>query len=65
MTGQKFKELRQAAGLTQKALGDMAGISQRAIAKYEAGDIAIGRIEVKTAIKLAAALGISVEKFGE
>lgn len=65
MTGQEFKALRQAAGLTQQALGDMTGANRRAIAKYEAGDIDLGRIEVKTAIKLAEALKIPVEKFAE
>lgn len=65
MTGQEFKQLRRAAGLTQKALGEKAGTSQRAIAKYEAGDIEIGRIEVKTAIKLAKALGVKVERFAD
>ena len=33
MTGQEFKQLGRAAGLTQKALGEKAGTSQRAIAK--------------------------------
>ena len=56
MTGQEFKELRKAAGLTQQALGDLADTSRRAIAKYEAGDIDLSQIEVKTAIKLAAAM---------
>lgn len=65
MTGQEFKELRKAAGLTQQALGDMAGASRRSIAKYEAGDIDLGQIEVKTAIKLANALNIPVERFGD
>ena len=53
MTGQEFKSLRKSAGLTQQALGDMAGTSRRAIAKYEAGEIDLGQIEVKTAIRLA------------
>lgn len=65
MTGQEFKALRQTAGLTQQALGNMAGTSLRAIAKYEAGEIDLGRIEVKTAIKLAVALKIPVERFAE
>lgn len=65
MTGQEFKELRKAAGLTQKALGEKAGTSQRAIAKYEAGDIEIGRIEVRTAVKLADALNVPVEQFAD
>lgn len=65
MTGQEFKELRKAAGLTQQALGDMVGTSRRSIAKYEAEDIDLGQIEVKTAIKLANALNIPVERFGD
>lgn len=65
MTGQEFKALRQGAGLTQQALGDLAGTSRRAIAKYEDGDIDLGRIEVKTAIKLAEALKIPIERFSE
>lgn len=63
MTGQEFKQLRQAAGLTQAELGARAGTSWRMIAKYEAGDIALGRIEVNTAIRLARALGVPVEQF--
>lgn len=65
MTGQELKALRMGAGLTQQALGDMAGTSLRSIAKYEAGDIDLGQIEVKTAIRLARALKIPVEKFGD
>ena len=73
MTGQEFKELRKAAGLTQQALGDLADTSRRAIAKYEAGDIDLSQIEVKPnatltvaqTIKLAAALDIPVERFVE
>ena len=64
MTGYEFKEIRKAAGLTQQALGDLVGTTRRAIAKYEAGEIDLGQIEVKTAIKLAAVLGIPVERFG-
>lgn len=63
MTGQEFKALRQAAGYTQQALGDMTGAGRRAIAKYEAGDIDLGKIEVRTAIKLAKALNVSIEAF--
>lgn len=63
MTGKDLKEFRIAAGLTQQSLGNVVGISRRAIAKYEAGDIDLSQIEVKTAIKLAAILGIPIEKF--
>lgn len=65
MTGKEFKSLRKAAGLTQQALGDMVGTSRRAIAKYEAEDIDLSQIEVKTAIKLSKALNIPVERFGD
>lgn len=65
MTGQEFKSIRKSAGLTQQALGDMAGASRRSIAKYESGEIDLGQIEVKTAIRLANALNIPVERFGD
>lgn len=65
MTGKEFKALRKAARLTQQALGDMVGTSRRAIAKYEAEDIDLSQIEVKTAIKLSKALNIPVERFGD
>ena len=42
MTGQEFKSIRKSAGLTQQALGDMAGTSRRSIAKYESGEIDLG-----------------------
>ena len=65
MTGQEFKSIRKSAGLTMWALGDMAGTSRRSIAKYESGEIDLGQIEVKTAIRLANALNIPVERFGD
>ena len=65
MTGHEFKRLRQSAGLTQQALADLVGTSRRAIAKYEAEDILLSQIEVKTAIKLAKVLGIPIELFAE
>ena len=43
----------------------MAGTSRRSIAKYESGEIDLGQIEVKTAIRLANALNIPVERFGD
>lgn len=63
VTGKELKEFRIAAGLTQQALGNMVGISRRAIAKYEAGEIDLGQIEVKTAIKLASVLGVPIKRF--
>lgn len=63
MTGAKLKSLRQDAGLTQSRLADLAGITLRAVQKYESGEIDVERIEVTTAERLAWALGISMECF--
>lgn len=65
MTGQEFRQLRQSAGLTQSELGALVGTSWRMIAKYEAEDVSLGRIEVNTAIKLARALDVPVERFAD
>lgn len=37
MFGVKLRELRSAAGLSQAALADLAGVSQRAVAHWEQG----------------------------
>jgi transcriptional regulator with XRE-family HTH domain len=36
--GMKLRELRESHGLSQKALGDMAGVRQNSIARYETGE---------------------------
>ena len=39
MLSQKLKETRKELGLTQKAFGDMLGISPNTIARYERGEM--------------------------
>lgn len=58
--GLRLKELREAAGLTQGALGELAGMSQRAISHYEQGLQEPGWGAV---IALADALGVEVGAF--
>lgn len=56
--GQRIFELRRAAGMTQKQLGDAAGLSMQAI-----NDIEKGRRETKIskAVSIALALNTTVE----
>lgn len=56
------RELRQAAGLTQKALADASGINLRQIQKIEAGEIRIENVTLGNAKKLAGAFGIQIEE---
>jgi len=58
----RLKELREAAGLSQKALAERAGVSQQGIAHWEQGERDPSWPAV---IALAAALGVSVEAFLE
>ena len=58
--GQKIKKLRTNKGLSQKALGELVGISDSAIAAYENGKKNPGR---ETVIKLAAALDTDANYF--
>ena len=48
-----IKTLRNRAGITQKKLGDMCGLSQTAIANYEAG---IRNLSLGNAMKIVSAL---------
>jgi transcriptional regulator with XRE-family HTH domain len=56
----RLKELREKAGLTQAALAQATGLSLGVIRDYEQG-----RKEpaLRSAFKLAEALGVSVEEF--
>lgn len=54
--GARLKELREAAGLTQKALADASGLNRVTLAHYERGQPA--DLKVSTLEKLAAALGV-------
>lgn len=54
----RIRDLREARGLTQAELGELVGVKQPAIDKYESGLImpTIGR-----AFRLAEALGCSIQ----
>ena len=58
MTGAEFRAARQAAGLSQKALAAAAGVAWTQIQKIEAGTIQIGNVTLRTAVRLADALGV-------
>ena len=53
-----LRAVRERAGLSQKALGEMVGLSRRAIVNYERGEISRGRVTPETLHKLAGALGV-------
>jgi len=58
---ERLRQLRAAAGLTQKALAAAAGINIRQIQKLEAGEIRPGNLTLANAVRLANALGIRPE----
>ena len=58
--GNRLKELREAAGLTQKALAAIAGVGQSAIAQWEAGIREPGWSKV---VAIAQALGVECTAF--
>jgi len=58
----RLKELREAAGLTQGTLAELAGLSKGGVANLEQG---IRKPSLETAQKLATALGVSCEAFNE
>jgi DNA-binding XRE family transcriptional regulator len=58
--GPRLKELRAAKSLTQKALGDRAGMAQSKIAEYESGRYAPSW---PTVLQLAMALGVATAEF--
>jgi DNA-binding transcriptional regulator YiaG len=41
MTGPELKRLRERAGLTQRALADLAWVSERTVIRWEVGDVEI------------------------
>ena len=59
-SGKVIKKLRKQAGLTQVELSKKSGVLQNHISRIETGDI---QPTVKTIKKIAAALGVPVEKF--
>jgi transcriptional regulator with XRE-family HTH domain len=60
--GVRLKELRQAAGLSQRALADKAGLHQFGVAKIEQGLRSPGW---ETVTALCDALGVSCDEFRE
>jgi DNA-binding XRE family transcriptional regulator len=56
----RLKALREARGLTQVQLSEASGVSQATISRVEAGRLEPGW---ETAVRLADALGVSVEEF--
>jgi transcriptional regulator with XRE-family HTH domain len=56
--GQKVREARRLLGLTQQQLGDMVGVSKRAVVAYENSGV-IPRQNVKR--RLAQVLGVSLD----
>ena len=60
-----LQSLRAAAGLTQKQLAEAAGVNIRQIQKIEAGEIQIGNVTLQNAVRLAEALGVTIESLLE
>ena len=60
--GERIRKERKAAGLTQKKLGELAGIAEPTIRKYELGKL---NPKLETRIKIANAMNIPVEKLTE
>ena len=58
MTGIKLKALRLAAGLTQQALADLAGLNIRQIQRLEKGDVSLGDMVAKNLFAIADALNV-------
>jgi len=57
----KLQELRQGAGMTQKAIAEASGLTLRAIRSYEQGQRDIESIGLKRVKTLADALGCKME----
>ena len=58
---EKIVSIRKAAGYSQQALADAAGINISQVQKLEAGTARISNITLGTAAKLAAALNIDIK----
>ena len=54
----KIKQLRTAAGMTQRELAEKAGVNIRQIQKYEVDQPEIGNVSLRITIALADALGV-------
>jgi transcriptional regulator with XRE-family HTH domain len=58
--GERLRELRTAAGLTQKALAERAGLTREGVAYLEAGR---SDPRWKTVVALCVALGVGCDQF--
>ena len=56
-----LKRLRTGKGLTQAQLAESAETTLRTIQKYENGELDLRKAQVQTVLKMAQALGCSVE----
>lgn len=54
----KIKQLRTAAGMTQRELAEKTGVNIRQIQKYEVDQPDIGNVSLRIAVALADALGV-------
>ena len=59
--GQKLKDLRAAAGLSQQALADKSGVYIRQIQRVESGASKLGNLTLRNAVSIADALGVDVK----
>ena len=59
----RLRELREAAGLTQPGLAELAGVPQQSLSRYENGELHTARVEV--VLRIADALGCAVEELFE
>lgn len=58
----RFRELREAAGFTQKQVGEVLGVNHRRMWEIESGKF---DIKVTTLFRLAFALGVPIDKLME
>ena len=57
--GQRIRQAREAAGLTQEQLGRSAGVTRSAISQWETGTV--DSVEAATLNRAARALGVSID----
>jgi transcriptional regulator with XRE-family HTH domain len=57
----RLKEIRNQAGISQRALGKVIGRPQTFISRIEVGDILPANMSVRNVYKIAEALGVRME----
>jgi transcriptional regulator with XRE-family HTH domain len=58
----KLRELRRMRGLTQKAVGRLAGVGEKTVSSFETGE-RIGALKISQLGKLLALYGVTEEEF--